>query len=141
MARATKPQVRKTIRHNPNVPGPIQAAQLALVLMQVAKTTNWAGVVADEELATRVELTPEQQQLLEDHRGYLPYLTRGGREGTLRSLVACPKCGRTMFIGTASVPSKCQMTLGCEGKPVKAKSTQEPLPKTSSTDAPVGAES
>lgn len=135
MPRATKPQVRKTIRHNLNAPAPIQAAQIALVLMQVAKTTNWAGVIADTTLSERVELTSEQQKLLEEHRGYLPYLTRGGRDGTLRSLVACPVCERTMFIGTGTAPSKCQMTLGCEGAPVKAKSTQEPAPKTESPDA------
>lgn len=130
MARTTKPQVRKTIRHNDSAPGPIQAAQIALVLMQVAKTTNWAGVITDTTLASRVQLTPAQQELLEEHRGYLPYLTRGGREGSLRSLVACPACQRAMFIGTGSAPTKCQMTLGCEGSPVKARSTQEPLPKT-----------
>ena len=139
MARATKPQVRKTIRHNTSAPEPIQAAQIALVLMQTAKTTNWAGVIADTTLASRVQLTPEQQSLLEKHRGYLPYLTRGGREGTLRSLVACTTCGRTMFIGTGTAPSKCQMTLGCEGTPVKAKSVQEPLPKVAETDAAVAA--
>lgn len=139
MPRATKPQVRKTIRHNLTAPGPIQAAQIALVLMQVAKSTNWAGVVAETTLAQRVQLTPEQQQLLEEHRGYLPYLTRGGNGGTLRSLLACPTCGRTMFIGSASAPSKCQMTLGCEGSPIKAKSTQEPAPKDESANAATAA--
>ena len=134
MAASTKPQVRKTIRHNESAPGPIQAAQIALVLMQVAKTTNWQGVVADATLPSRVQLSDEQQQLLEEHSGYLPYLTRGGREGTLRSLIACAMCGRTMFIGTGTAPSKCQMTLGCEGTPVKARSTQEPLPKADEAD-------
>lgn len=135
MPRATKPQVRKTIRHNLTAPEPIQAAQIALVLMGVAQTSNWAGVVAKGDLAAKVQLTPEQQALLEKHRGYLPYLTRGGREGTLRSIVACTVCGRTMFIGSASAPSKCQMTLGCEGTPVKAKASQEPLPKTADAAA------
>lgn len=127
MTRASKPQVRKTIRHNENAPEPIQAAQIALVLMQVAKMTNWAGVVADTTLASRVQLTTEQQRLLNENSGYLPYLTRGGREGTLRSLIACDQCGRTMFIGKGTAPTKCQMKLGCEGTPVKAKSVQEPI--------------
>lgn len=133
-SRAAKAPVRKTIRHNPDAPAPIQAAQIALVLMAAAKAPNWAGVVSDNTLAQRVELTDEQQKLLEDHRGILPYLTRGGREGTLRSLIACPACGRTMFTATGTAPSKCLMKLGCEGVPVKARSTQEPLPKGEAAD-------
>lgn len=127
---AAKTPVRKTIRHNESAPGPIQAAQIALVLMQVAKTTNWQGVIGDDSLAERVQLTDAQQQLLEEHRGILPYLTRGGHTGTLRSLIACPECGRVMFTTSGAAPSKCLMKLGCEGVPVKARSTQEPLPKT-----------
>ncbi|SDH32163.1 hypothetical protein [Microbacterium sp. 77mftsu3.1] len=124
-----KVPTRKTIRHNPNAPGPVQAAQIALVLMTTAKTDNWNGVVADETLFERVELTDEQQALLEEHRGILPYLTRGGYDGTLRSIVACPACGRVMFMAQGTAPKKCSMKLACEGIPVKAKSTQEPLPK------------
>mgnify|MGYP003582796873 CR=1 FL=1 len=129
MARTTKPQVRKTIRHNEAAPGPVQAAQIALVLMQTAKSSNWAGVVSDTTLHERVQLTDEQQAILEEHRGILPYLTRGGHDGTLRSIIACPDCGRVMFTATGSAPSKCLMKLGCEGTPVKAKSMQEPQPK------------
>ena len=127
-----KPKVpaRKSIRHNLTAPPAIQAAQIALVLMSVAKASSWAGVVADTTLAERVELTDDQQRLLEEHRGILPYLTRGGREGTLRSVIVCPTCQRLMFTSTGTAPTKCQMTLACEGKPVKARSTQEPAPKT-----------
>ncbi len=126
---AAKTQVRKTIRHNTEAPEPIQAAQIALVLMTAAKTNTWAGVVSDSTLHERVELSDEQQRLLETHRGILPYLSRGGREGTLRTLICCPACNRTMFTSTGAAPSKCLMKLGCEGVPVKAKSTQEPSPK------------
>lgn len=126
----TKVPTRKSIRHNLTAPPVIQAAQIALVLMSAAKTSNWAGVLAEKDLAERVQLTDEQQHLLEEHRGILPYLTRGGREGTLRSVIACPVCHRLMFTGTGTAPTRCQMTLGCDGKPVKARSTQEPEPKT-----------
>jgi len=135
MARAKAPQVRKTIRHNENAPGPVQAAQIALILMQAAKAENWAGVVGDTTLHERVLLTDQQQAILEEHRGILPYLTRGGREGTLRSIIACPECGRVMFTSTGTAPSKCLMKLGCEGAPVKARSTQEPAPKNEDEEA------
>jgi|GEM_PF-3301935 len=129
MAGKKAPQVRKTIRHNENAPGPVQAAQIALVLMQAARTENWAGVVGDTTLHERVQLTDQQQAILEEHRGILPYLTRGGREGTLRSIISCPECGRVMFTSAGAAPSKCLMKLGCEGVPVKARSTQEPAAK------------
>lgn len=135
MAAAKKIPVRKTIRHNQSAPPVIQAAQIALVLMQVAKSANWAGVVADHTLNQRVQLSDTQQALLEEHRGILPYLTRGGREGTLRSVIACPECERLMFTTSSSAPTKCLMKLGCEGVPVKARSTQEPLPKAEPLDA------
>lgn len=125
----TKPVVRKTIRHNESAPGPIQAAQIALVLMSTAGVPNWAGVVSNTTLADRVQLSDAQQKLLEEHRGILPYLTRGGREGTLRSLISCSECGRIMFTATGAAPSKCLMKLGCTGTPIKARSTQEPVPR------------
>jgi len=129
MAGKKAPQVRKTIRHNEQAPGPVQAAQIALVLMQVAKVDNWGGVVKNTTLHDRVQLTDQQQAILEEHRGILPYLTRGGHLGTLRSIIACPECGRVMFTSTGTAPSKCLMKLGCAGVPVKARSTQEPAPK------------
>lgn len=129
---------RKTIRHNQNAPGAVQAAQIALVLMTAAKARNWAGVVADTKLRDRVELTSEQQALLEEHRGILPYLTRGGRDGALKSVIACPVCMRMMFTTSGPAPTKCQMTIQCTGIPMKAKSTQEPLPKkTNLTQEPL----
>lgn len=128
-AKPKPPPTRKSIRHNLTAPPAIQAAQIALVLMSVAKSSSWEGVVADTRLAERVQLTDQQQRLLEEHRGILPYLTRGGREGTLRSVIVCPSCQRMMFTSTGAAPTRCQMTLGCEGKPVKARSTQEPAPK------------
>lgn len=142
MAAKTKPQVRKTIRHNTDAPSAVQAAQIALVLMQVAKADSWASVLTSPDLASRVLLTDEQQALLEKHSGILPYLTRGGREGTLRSVVACPVCERVMFISTGTAPTKCQMKLGCEGVPVKARSTQERAPKgedVTATEQPAAA--
>lgn len=59
---AGKVPARKTIRHNPDAPGPIQAAQIALVLMATAKATTWADVARDDTLREKVELTDEQQK-------------------------------------------------------------------------------
>ena len=131
--RAKKVAARKTIRHSDTAPEAAQAAQIALVLMSVAKSPNWAGVEASEDITKKVALTEHQQHLLEKHRGILPYLTRGGREGTLRSVVVCSHCQRVMFTSTGSAPARCAMTLGCAGTPVKARSTQEPLKDAQAT--------
>jgi hypothetical protein len=135
MTAAKKPVVRAAIRHNTSAPGVIQAAQIALVLMSRAKSPDWAGVVAETTLAERVELSDEQQALLEKHRGILPYLTRGGGQSILRSVIACPVCERVMFTTSGSAPARCLMSLGCEGIPVKAKSTQESAPKPEAAPA------
>lgn len=130
MARTAKPKVRKTIRHNESAPDVIQATQIALVLIAAAKGTTWADVIADEDLHSRVELTPEQQAVLERNAAILPYLGRGGGERTARSTIACPECNRFMFTaGAGTAPTRCLMTTGCPGKPMKARSNQEPLAK------------
>lgn len=126
-----KPKVRKTIRHAQNAPEGVQAAQIALVLMGVAKAHTWVDVAHNDELAAVVELDAYQQSILEKHAHLLPYLARGGQGRVARSYIGCPTCGAGMFTaGVSAPPKRCLMTMGCDGAPIKAKSTQEPLPKT-----------
>lgn len=114
-----------TIRHNENAPSVAQAAQIALCTMSVFKTFTWAGVTDDP---SKLYLTPEQQGLLTQHRDLLPFLSRGGAGGNLRTVLACTKCSRFAFVTTGTHTAKrCQFTLGCEGSPFRARSTQQPL--------------
>lgn len=115
---------RSEVRHDENAPPVAQAAQIALVIMAITRKPDWNAVVADTDCQLdKVELTSEQQRLLEQHREVLPYLTRGG---VLRTLFACPSCGRYVFTaGAGTAPARCTMTLGCTGAPVKAKSQQQ----------------
>lgn len=123
---------RSAIRHDPSAPHVAQAAQVALVVMAITRKPDWAAVVADVDGALdKVELTDEQQTLLEEHRGILPYLSRGGVGGTLRTLFACRECGRFAFTsGAGAAPARCIMSLGCLGSPMKAKSQQQRVKET-----------
>lgn len=126
MTRVTKPKVKKTIRHNPEAPRPAQAAQIAFVLIGVAKGKTWADVVADTTLSERVELTEEQQKLLEEFAWILPYLGKGGGDFSARTIICCQECERVMFTsGSAAAPKNCKLNLSCKGVPVRAKSIQE----------------
>lgn len=124
------------VRHAPDAPEVVQAAQIALVIIGIAKKQDWAGVLADPDSYALVRLTEEQQAILERHAGILPYLsrTKRGLPGQSRTLFACPACGRFAFtLGDA--PARCGSTLGCTGVPVKAKLSQEPLPKDNENEA------
>lgn len=114
------------VRHNADAPAAAQAAQVAFAVMALAKKPTWSEVVSDPASTTHIRLTPVQQQLLEEHRGILPYLSRGGRAGTLRTVIACGTCNGVGFTaGAGAAPARCPFTLGCAGTTHKAKTIQE----------------
>jgi len=112
-----KPPVQVTVADDRTAPAVVRAAQIAFRVMVLAKTSTWAEAVADPELTARVRLTGEQQSLLTENRGVLPYLVR---QGTVITVVGCDRCGRFVFADNKATTTKCSLTLGCTGALVKA---------------------
>ena len=117
----------KSVRHNPDVPPIVAAAQIAMVILTTTKHNVWRDLVLDPASHAAVILTDEQQAILEANRHILPWLQRK----PVRTVLACDSCDRFVFTDTASAPARCTLTLGCGGKPVRASTTaySEPKPK------------
>lgn len=128
MARA---KAVKHIRHNLTLPPIAQAANLALIIMGAAKVSTWKDLVNHPENRAHLRLTPEQQQLLDDHADLLDSLCRT----PLRTIYTCPTCGRFAYIDKAASPTRCNLTLGCSGTPVKATTTAGRLPTAETASA------
>jgi hypothetical protein len=133
MPRAVK--APNLVTHDVTAPPVVQAAQVALVVMGLCKASTWAEVVAlfndagePTGRAAAMALTPEQAALLDEHRAILPYLSRNAKGiSVARTVYACPVCGRFGFLlGKRTAPTRCGFSVTCPGKPVKARSTQQP---------------
>ena len=125
MAAPKKKPVRQ-IRHNTLLPPVAQAANIALLIIGASGKSNWAAVVADPDSHAHVRVTEAQQQLLDDHSGILPIVSKQPAQ----SVYACPVCGRFAFIGKGAPPAKCNLTLGCSGRTARASTISPRLPKS-----------
>lgn len=124
------------INHAEDAPGAVQAAQIALVAMGIAKVSTWSAFVADESARTKVLLTPAQQSVLERYSAVLPQISRRGAGQVTRTVVGCTHCDLFSFVeGSAPAGTRCQLTWHCPGTPVKAKSTQQSSRKNRDEEA------
>lgn len=139
MAQATRrsKKKRKLVRfeYDTSSPRPVQAASLALVLMrylQVNSMTEFLDLArlsperAEHTTKTFVErlatlnLDDESQSLLNEH---MPLLSRMRIKPQV-TLGICPEClqrspGHGWQLVRTAAPSKCRMTAGCEGAPIR----------------------
>ena len=99
----------------PEGPPLVKAAGVALALLRATKTNTWAELVADPDRAANYAVTPEQLELLNEHRGALTMLRTSPPALTL---AVCPVCERYAVV-TAQAPATCTLTLGCVGKPIR----------------------
>ena len=100
-----------------------RAASIALGLMRAAGVKRWAEM--GHVLPAAVELFDEEHRLLVDHIEILAFLRLQARleDGTRTPMVTvavCPACGEWVLVSSGPAPSRCEMTRGCAGKPVKA---------------------
>lgn len=102
-------------------PAPAAAASLALALLRKAKCDTWDDLAtkvsaADEVVAkalSRTHLSSDQLQLLSD---YGPIVTLVGVSSPRRTIAWCSDCSEHLSLaGPANPPSKCAITLRCEG--------------------------
>ena len=111
------------LRTSPAAPPMARAASIALGVLRAAGVTRWAEL--GDVLPAAVELLDEEYRLLVDHVEILSFLRLATRlpDGTRTQAVTvavCPECGEWVLASSGPAPSRCEMTRGCAGKPVKA---------------------
>lgn len=117
------PPVPYRLKTNQAAPPAARAASIALGLMRAAKVTRWADL--GDVLPAAVELADDEHRLLVEHVEVLSFLRLAARleDGTKAPTVTvavCPECGEWVLVSSGPAPSRCEMTRGCAGKPVKA---------------------
>lgn len=134
----------RPIRHNTALPPVAQAANIALLILGAASQCSWATLVKNPDSYAHIIVSPAQQQLLDDYAYILPYLFKGRKpngakdteSGQTRSLYACPVCGRFAFIDKGAPPARCNLTLGCPGRAVKASTMSPRFTAAAASSAP-----
>ena len=111
------------LKTNLAAPPMARAVSIALGLMRAAGVTRWAEI--GDVLPAAVELRYEEYRLLVDHVEILSFLRLAARlpDGTRTQTVTaavCLDCGEWVLVAGGAGPSRCEMTRGCPGKPVKA---------------------
>ena len=104
----------------------VQTVSLGLAVLREAGVRTWADLGAGlEAWPGRVRLEPEQLETMHQHShllGFIAQARQGQKEPTV-TLVICPTCSR--FELTTGASSKtCHLTLGCTGKPEKARAAK-----------------
>lgn len=97
------------------IPSAFRAVEIALVAIKQNRVNTWAELMASG-LPTRLE--PEQYALVEQELATVQHIQVTAKK--LVTLTYCPECYRTAFFGAGTMPSKCTLTFGCIGKPIKA---------------------
>ena len=110
------------------------SVSLAVAILKKCRINTWdelLAAMADAEpfvvkTFSALELGNSQLELLS---GFTPVLqTISIKPATVPAV--CPVCGLYVLLGTGTVPSKCLVTAGCTGKPVKptaATAAKEPI--------------
>jgi hypothetical protein len=119
-ARTPPPPYR--IKYNTTAPPLAQAASIALAVLRAAGAKSW-GELGDRIPAT-IELAAWEHELLVEHADVLGFLrltqkTEDGRSPTV-TVAVCPACGEWVLASQGPAPTRCEITRGCTGKPVKA---------------------
>lgn len=127
-ARTARKPASRAIRHDPSKPDVVQAAQIAMLVMKKLRVNQWRDVVelaATTDVRERVQLTPEQQSLLDANMNVLPHLM----VKPITTVFACDTCGLYGLAGKGAVGKKCSLTLHCPGALHKASSAAPRAPK------------
>ncbi|MHB1599710.1 MAG: hypothetical protein ACYCXY_12680 [Acidimicrobiales bacterium] len=119
-ARTPPPPYR--LKSNAGAPPLAQAVSIALAVLRAAGARRWDEL--GESLPAAIELSADQHQLLVDHADVLGFLrltqkTEEGRSPTV-TVAVCPACDEWVLASKGPAPTRCEITRGCTGKPVKA---------------------
>lgn len=110
------------------------AISIAQTILSVAKARSWIDL--DGTIPATVALTGDQVDLLVEHQAIIGYLrapvakTKTTEPVPGVTLCVCSSCGKWLMVatGTASIPSRCQLTTGCDGAPSRVgAATKRPI--------------
>lgn len=107
----------------PTAPRLARAVSVALAVLRHTKARTWAELAAridsgNEDvlrLLAGIELDDDQQALLDQHTPVLGLVSAI----PLTTVAVCPQCSGWV-LASAKSPTRCTITTGCAGKPVKA---------------------
>ncbi|MGO1851827.1 MAG: hypothetical protein ACTH0V_00275 [Microbacteriaceae bacterium] len=94
---------------------PIRAASIAVQILRSGKLSEWSELADRPDIRARVDLTDEQRACLDMSAPVLQWLSLVPKRLPYR----CSACGAIAFYGAANPPSKCVLTIGCGGAPVR----------------------
>lgn len=105
-----------------NYSGLSQAASLGIAILKKTKQNTWQELLeameAGDPLVAKtflsLDLSDAQLDVISAHQDALNLL----RINPAATPAVCPKCGHFILVSD-SVPSKCMVGSGCEGKPAK----------------------
>ena len=122
----------------------LAAASVAMALMRKAKVSTIDELAAaPDRIPASVRASPQVIADIERFADVLAalYVPLTGVEGApaARYLAACPVCGRWLMLSGGTPPTKCSLTLGCPGKPVKASAATAPKVPTLTSPGHEGA--
>ncbi|MGC0252680.1 hypothetical protein [Pseudactinotalea sp. Z1748] len=110
----------KVLTVDDTLPAHGAAAALVLTLLRLAKADTWQELTAkitagDAEVGkalAAIHLDPDQLELLSDHSATVHQVASGSPR---RTIALCAECGQHVVVAGKNPPSKCAMTLLCEG--------------------------
>lgn len=100
------------------------AASLAGRIISKSRVATWEQVSGDpSKVSTDLRITPEQAQIIVDHEHVVKHIhikQKGATDGETQLPAICPECNQWFLItNEGSMPTKCALTRGCTGVPVK----------------------
>lgn len=98
-----------------SVPTAFRAVEIALVAIKQNRFETW-DQLAKSGIDTRLDAL--QLALVESEMDIVSQIQVTAKK--LVTLTYCPVCLRVAFFGVGTMPSKCTLSFGCTGKPIKA---------------------
>lgn len=118
------------------------AASLAARIISKSKVARWVDLNDGQvEVATDLRITPAQAEIIFAHEHVVRSIfikQKGATNGETQYPAICPECSQWFVItSTGSLPSKCSLTQGCTGTPIKSSlSSAAKPPEDAKTDEP-----
>ncbi|TDP89503.1 hypothetical protein EDF62_3234 [Leucobacter luti] len=102
----------KLVRDNEELPDVARAAHIGLLTLKATGCSTWKMLVESPETHARVQLTAEQQQLIDEY----PYVVQYLRLAPLSTLLICTNCRRWVLASkNPGKNAKCNLMIGCAG--------------------------
>lgn len=102
----------KLFRENTEFPDVPRAAHIGILVLKATGCSSWAQLVDSPETHSRVQLTLDQQRLIDDYAHVVQYV----RTTPLCTVLYCPDCKRwVLATKNPGRTAKCNLTIGCSG--------------------------